>query len=404
MHSGVLSPGLEEFCNCLGDLPVEGNQLLGDLPKQWDAYRQSDWDRLIQSSRKEYLAPLLYWLLNNSGRIESLPELCRGMLRDQYSTTWLQNQLIFTELARLARLLSHASIPLVVLKGACLAATIYPDPGLRPMDDLDILVMTKDYEKASEIAFSIGYKDVEPEASHGAHDVLKHHISLIREDEKSPMRLEIHRSLSGNESYYYGAEVGWFWTQVDVLHSPSSILKEIDLQVLSPTAQILYASGHAILQHGGRNAPLIWYFDIDRLIRSNPSKVDWDLLFNQAVIFEWGTALYAALTSSRNLFHTPIPDSLIRNLGTQEDRNASLVKVKAEKQATHLMEEILKLRSLHMKGKIVLLKGLILPNIKYMRWRYGFHSLWLLPVFYLVRWWDIFRDCLRTLRYFITTK
>ena len=47
--------------------------------------------------------------------------------------------------------LSEASVPVVVLKGAALAALVYPSPTLRPMGDIDLLVHARDRDRAEAL-------------------------------------------------------------------------------------------------------------------------------------------------------------------------------------------------------------------------------------------------------------
>ncbi len=52
----------------------------------------------------------------------------------------MRNQRNLKELDNLSHMFAQAEIPMVVLKGICFMLTIYPDIGLRPMGDMDILV------------------------------------------------------------------------------------------------------------------------------------------------------------------------------------------------------------------------------------------------------------------------
>jgi hypothetical protein len=53
-------------------------------------------------------------------------------------------------LERLARLFSDAGVPALLVKGAGLARTVYPEPAARPMTDLDLLVRHADGTRARE--------------------------------------------------------------------------------------------------------------------------------------------------------------------------------------------------------------------------------------------------------------
>ncbi len=64
----------------------------------------------------------------------------------------VQNTNYFQELKSILDKFENASIEAIVLKGAALAAGIYPDLGLRPMKDLDLLVHKSQISDTTDIA------------------------------------------------------------------------------------------------------------------------------------------------------------------------------------------------------------------------------------------------------------
>ena len=363
------------------------------------SFSTADWDLLIAKAYTEGVAPLVYWTLSKSGKFSSLPDSARNSLRAMYSGTWMHNQKILKELEVLARLFDQADIPVVVLKGACFALTIYPDIGLRPMGDLDILVPKAKLAEAVKIAISLGYADTLPEASPGLNHLLSHHACLQKMGEH-PISLEIHHSLVANKSFIYSVPVDWFWTQTELL-GVSLQTKITGLQMLTPAAQILFAATHAMLQHGGKNVPLRWFYDLDRLIQVYSEHLDWDLLLSQARQFEWSSALDAALSQMVAYFNTPIPAQVRASLSQQSDRHQHLVALMQIQPATHILEERQKLLSLNGVGRFRLILALILPAPAYMRWRYQLKSSWMLPAYYLIRWAGILKDAFQTLLHFL---
>ncbi|MBN2117191.1 MAG: nucleotidyltransferase family protein [Anaerolineales bacterium] len=372
------------------------SQLISDHPRAVDgaSLSPSDWPLLLQAAHQEGVGPLLYWRLSKSGELVSLPTEARNSLRGMYARTWAQNQKIFEELSVITRLFHEKGIPVVVLKGACFALTIYPDIGLRPMGDLDVLVPASKLAEAVEIAESLGYADTIPEASPGLHDLLSHHACLQKSGSGS-ITLEIHNSLVADKTFAYAVPVDWFWEQTEPLNGSSKNRFE-NLLVLTPTAQLLYAASHAMLQHGGDKAPLRWYYDLDQLIRSSGSRLDWDLLLEQAQKFAWSSALKAALAQTQDYFGTPVPDTVRIRLSRQTDHHESLVKKKQSQPGTKILLENQTLASLNWHGRARLVLALLFPSPAYMRWRYRLKSSWSLPVYYPFRWWGIARDALAT--------
>lgn len=372
------------------------NLIISDREKEvnWDSFSTSDWDALVRKAHSEGVGPLLYWTLSRSGKFSSLPEETRNFLRLMYASTWMQNQTNFKELEILARLFHEAEIPVVLLKGVCFALTIYPDVGLRPMGDMDVLVPASKLSEAVEIAKSLGYEDSKPETSPGLNDLLSHHVCLQKSSPQS-VALEIHNSLVADKTFSFAVPVDWFWEQTESLNTSSKTRFE-NLLMLTPTAQVLYAASHAMLQHGGQNTPLRWYYDLDQLIRFYGGHMDWDLLLSQARKFEWGSALDAALSQTSACFDTPIPDNVRASLSESSDRHRQLVALKQIRPTTNILAERQTLLSLSWYGRFRLVAGLIFPSPAYMRWRYRLKSPWSLPGYYLFRWWGILKDAVRT--------
>jgi hypothetical protein len=384
-------------------MTINARELAGLLSENqtinWDSFSSADWESLARQAQAEGVAPLAYWILSKSGKISALPQSIYHALRAAYSQTWKQNQDIFNELEILTREFNRADIPVVILKGACFALTIYPDIGTRPMGDLDLLVPAVKLNEAVEIAKALGYVTAAPEASPGLRDLLNHEVCLQKKGAR-PVTLEIHKSLIADKTFKYAAPVDWFWTQTQALNNA----RFPNLLMLTPAAQILYASAHAMLQHGGGMAPLCWFVDLDRLIRLYAERIDWDNLLSQAKIFEWGSALDAALAQTQEYFDTPIPNYVRVELSGYKDRHKDLVELLKSKPVTHMQEERQRLISLNAYGRMRLLLALIIPTPAYMRWRYGLKTSWALPIYYPIRWWEIFKDGLQTLVIFIQKK
>ncbi len=395
----VNDPALGALCAWLGQIPIGQQPILNfEIPIQWDTFSEFDWEQLVSKAQIQGLAPLMYWLLSKSGKFSSIPEPMRNSLRLNYSLTWIKNKKILKDLESLAKIFKQVDIPLVLLKGACFVLTIYQDIGLRPMGDLDILVPASRFSEAVQIAHSLGFGDrasTVPEAFPGLNDLLNHEICLQKAGPSSTL-LEIHNSLMADKAFFYAVPMDWFWEQTEPLSGKLEAHFKF-LRMLTPTAQILYGAAHAMLEHGGKNAHLRWFYDLDRLIRSYPGNMDWDLLLSQARLFEWGSALDAALSITVKCFNSPIPEQVLISLAGISDRNKKMVIQKQVQPATHVLEERQKLLSLKDSVRFRVLLALIFPSLAYMRWRYRIKSSWRLPEFYFLRWAGIILDLVRTL-------
>lgn len=102
------------------------------------------------------LIPLLSKALTRTGISE--PELQR--LKGVYQFSWYRNQVLFAEGASLIDALKTAGVAVMLIRGAA-AATYYGDLGLRPMNDLDVLVPPDRIDQARLTAEAEGWRTVD---------------------------------------------------------------------------------------------------------------------------------------------------------------------------------------------------------------------------------------------------
>src|SRR3989304_6451529 len=93
--------------------------------------------------------------------------------------------------------------------------------------------------------------------------------------------------------------------------SPANRTGGLKGRQLDPTAHLLYLSAHAMLQHGGASARMIWFYDIHLLLSRWGGRVRWSEALEQARVLQWDAALAAALGRSRPLLRTDPPLRLL---------------------------------------------------------------------------------------------
>lgn len=117
-----------------------------------------DWLTLVRQAEFNYTAPLLRYNLAQAGLLAELPSEAQRQL-EETSRTWAARHLAYEhEAVRLLTALAAAQVPAIPLKGAALMlGGYYPQPGLRPAVDLDLLVDPAQLAAAERVAETCGY-------------------------------------------------------------------------------------------------------------------------------------------------------------------------------------------------------------------------------------------------------
>jgi len=262
---------------------------------------------LEQLSAKEHsLAPLLYRTLKMEGRLQQVTEEVGSSLRQAYLANVARNLMLNKALVEVLDAFETHGIQAIVLKGAVLSETIYPDIGTRPMADVDLLVRPEDLPQIEVILTDLGY---ELRWSYELSEAFcrRFRSELIAYSDRWHASIDIHWHLL-NQTWFHrvcSIDLSALWADT----RPMVIGKAQALQ-LAPEHNLLHLCVHLALQHDYQG--ILWYVDIDRVARSED--IRWDRFVADAHAFKIKTAVYYALVFTRQLLGTPIPDSALNVL------------------------------------------------------------------------------------------
>ncbi|MGC9334415.1 MAG: nucleotidyltransferase domain-containing protein, partial [Anaerolineae bacterium] len=116
-----------------------------------------DWDHFLDLGAYHKLLPLAYARLRELGG-DRVPPKVMAQLQGNYYANLAHIVRLQASLAQIVTALQAAGLQPIVLKGGALAGTVYPDPGLRPMGDLDLLVPTADMARAGTALVALGFR------------------------------------------------------------------------------------------------------------------------------------------------------------------------------------------------------------------------------------------------------
>ena len=158
-------------------------------PPDWP---EETWASFRQAAQVHGAAPLL-WL-----RVRALPSWSGApigaWLADQYSWNARRVARLQGELAEILQVFAEADVPILPVKGAVLAATVYDDPAARPMADLDVLLREEHFPAGEELLGRIGYAKTFHGWKHArfARPGSGGIVDREREHPDNPRQLEVH--------------------------------------------------------------------------------------------------------------------------------------------------------------------------------------------------------------------
>jgi hypothetical protein len=298
--------------------------------------------------------------------------------------------IINNKLGEILRGFSKIGVPVIVLKGAALSATIYPEPALRPMLDLDLLIPFSSFAAARLLLERIGYKIVKIRPMKDDSGLFFNELEF-KSDDPSRCIVDLHWRLI--QIPYY-AKV--FSTEdVFAKAAPLSIAGE-DSLTLSLYDQLLYLCAHYTFHQMG--SPPIAQVDIGYLLSASESLIKWQELINRSVDLNLSLSLKHTLLESCQKWHGNVPEkaqALFRAL--HPSRLQHYFVYSRRRVITNVFLTLLTLPD--MRLRLTYIRGELFPTRKYMIWRYGLSSSTILVTAYvyrlisqLKRVWNEFRN------------
>ncbi len=211
--------------------------------------------------------------------------------------TWASNQRRLAQLTPIAEALHRAGVPVMLLKGMALARHHYAHLGLRPMDDVDLLVPTSDAFGAMEVLHAAGAR-----SDGNAVDLATTHSRpFLLPQGAIDLHWHVLWELCGA-----GIEDA-LWDRAG-----TATLGRAAIRVLSPADLLLQA-----VVHGARwnpVNPIRWVADAATVIASSGPTFDWALLCGEAIRHGLALPVRQALGYLADTFRVPVPAVVLAEL------------------------------------------------------------------------------------------
>jgi hypothetical protein len=225
--------------------------------------RYEDLDQLVDLANKEGLTCLFYKNFEKSGLLETLSPQQRERLQSTYYQTAGFNLTLIHELKEILEIVNQENIHVVLLQGMDLIQQLYEDIGLRPMIDIDLWVLPKDYSGFIAVLSSRGYQrdPIYPDTFRKGSFTFDLHTHILWADRIRACKFLLNKD---EEDIYQRARLIDFQGQ--------------EAFCLDPFDQVLYLGLHVLKHYVNR---LIWLTDIKGLVE-NWNRSHWEALMNRA--------------------------------------------------------------------------------------------------------------------------
>ena len=265
------------------------------------ALHDSDWDNLALLAQERRAAGLVLRALATASARGNVPAPALMQLdaAQQWHALYALKQM--AAIKRLMLVLDEAGFKPVVLKGFGLAHASYPDPALRPLRDVDLLLTAEEAARAQAVLIANPHYRVAPWA--GSYGVEYNHQLPEIQDIDYELTIEIHHRINARN-----------WSQepllLDMIRSEAIDLKIMGIAVAVPShlSNFLHLVEHATLHHAFENGPLI-LADLHYLVTRHP--MDWQQVRAEATRMGLLRSLQLLFALAQDLGASWVPAGLI---------------------------------------------------------------------------------------------
>jgi Uncharacterised nucleotidyltransferase len=272
-----------------------------------------DWSALVELAVREGTAPLLHSHLCRLDLLDRLPGPARRRLNEVARGVWAANIVLARHWGEATAALRGAGVDTLTLKGMALANVVYPETGLRPMADVDLLVRPADHATALAVLRELGYQT--PGEAADRLGASRSFTELVR----AGTRIDLHWHAAHYLRFegIVAIDHDGLWSRARSLVAP-----EGRSLMLSPEDLLLHLILHLTL--GSDFARVLWYADIDAVVRRFAAELDWSRLEKEAGRWRVRTLAGWTLGVVAASFGTPLPPGLLERLEQGRLRRAAV--------------------------------------------------------------------------------
>jgi hypothetical protein len=231
--------------------------------------------------------------------VADVPADVRRKLGELRERATLNHLLVTGTLGQIGRAFDDADLSWAVIKGPAIAALLYPEPGDRNYNDLDLLIDRRDFPRAVQLLEELRFR-------HHIHnwalaeEMLAGEIQMSNASVVVDLHWHLHYSPLDRRPFAIDPEA--------ILERSRRVdISGVSAPTLEPIDTVLTLAFHAARSDGHR---LIWSKDIERAVAT--SDPDWDELRRRSRASKCGPPVGLMLERARRLLAADVPADIVR--------------------------------------------------------------------------------------------
>lgn len=253
----------------------------------------ADVDRAASAAIANRVAPLFWRALARAGVAERLGPVAASLEQEHELRHAQAHILLPIALDRVVRPLRDAGLEPLIFKGPSVARR-YPDPGLRPMDDIDVILPPQSYRSGIDALERAGWIDIRHTRT-AVQRAKDDYDTVLVHGDVPQLPLELHWDVASWHERATSVRASTLWEarqRVDLFG--------VDTFALPPEEDLVALANHAgkPFHNFGR---LIWTVDLAVIAETAPVGIDWDRVAWLARRWQCRTVLAVALRHAQRL-------------------------------------------------------------------------------------------------------
>lgn len=274
-----------------------------------------------------------------------------------------RNLALAAELRSILHAFQSERVACAPVRGLALAERLYGDLTARPVGDLDLLVRKEDLPRVAETLRGLGFHPLEH--LRGFAEAFSYTLVFLK-DGSGWVIVEPHWTIV-YPPFVDRLDMRGVWERC-----VRGRVAGVETWLLGCEDELLHLCLH--LAHPDGTAPLLWFYELDRLLRQEQERVDWARFLSIARQAQLEFVLGEVLRTVQAFFQTPIPGHVLDQLrvlpGTSVE--GRLLRLLAGTSSVNGREELAVLLTLRgFPSKLRYALGLLFPAPQFMMTRYG---------------------------------